>query len=123
MFLISGTASILGHESVHPGDVQAQLREALQNVDALLARAHASGQIQSAQLGAQSLVKAYVRHAEDASRIERGLREHLGADVPLLLLAADICRSDLLVEIEVVHGASIGPHGLRPGISPVERGE
>lgn len=103
LLLVSGTASIVGHATVHAGDVEAQLRETLVNLDALLERARASGQIASARLGPGSLVKVYVRHAADCDRVERGLRGHLGSDVPLLVLAADICRGDLLVEIEVVH--------------------
>jgi chorismate lyase/3-hydroxybenzoate synthase len=104
LFLVSGTASILGHESVHEGDVQAQLAEALTNLDALIARAHGVGRLASHRLGPQSLVKVYVRHARDAELVERGLRERLGANVPVLMLAADICRSELLIEIELVHG-------------------
>ena len=39
--LASGTASIVGHRSLHEGDVRAQTREALANLDALLDEAAA----------------------------------------------------------------------------------
>jgi len=48
-------------------------------------------------------VKVYLRNASDAASVERELRRELGPSVSLLILAADICRSDLLIEIEVAH--------------------
>jgi chorismate lyase/3-hydroxybenzoate synthase len=102
MLLTSGTASIAGHASVHPGDAVAQLEETLANLDGLLRQAHTRAGFGSARLGAESLVKVYLRNVTDASAIESRLRERLGQEVPFLILAADICRSELLLEIEVV---------------------
>jgi len=104
MVLVSGTASILGHRSMHPGDLQSQLRETLVNLDAVLDRAHAVAPAADAYVGQESLIKVYVRHEEHAPSVERGLRQHVGDRVPILILAGDICRRDLLLEIEVVHG-------------------
>jgi chorismate lyase/3-hydroxybenzoate synthase len=101
--LISGTASIVGHASQHEEDLDAQLRETLTNLDALLQRAQPDGQLASARLDRNSLVKAYVRYRDDAAVVERTLLDRLGGAVPILILAADICRSELLVEIEVAH--------------------
>ena len=101
--LISGTASIVGHASLHEQDLDAQLRETLINLDALLVQAQPDGQPRSANLDRNSLVKAYVRHRGDAAVVEHTLRERLGGAVPILVLAADICRSELLVEIEVAY--------------------
>jgi len=103
LHLISGTASIVGHTSLHEQDLDAQLRETLTNLDALLVRTLPDGQPQGAKRDRNSLVKAYVRHRDDAAVVERTLRERLGGSVPILILAADICRSELLVEIEVAH--------------------
>jgi chorismate lyase/3-hydroxybenzoate synthase len=102
MLLISGTASIAGHASLHPGDALAQLDETLANLDGLLRQAHTHAGFGSARLGAESLVKVYLRNISDAAAMESRLRERLGHEVPLLILAADICRSELLLEIEVV---------------------
>jgi chorismate lyase/3-hydroxybenzoate synthase len=101
--LISGTASIVGHASLHEQDLDAQMRETLTNLDALLTRAQPDGQPQPARLDRNSLVKAYVRHRGDAAAVEHSLRQRLGDAVPILILAADICRSELLVEIEVAY--------------------
>jgi len=103
LLLISGTASIVGHTSMHAGDLAAQLDETLRNIDALLERSSAEHLIRSAALNRGSLVKVYLRNASDAASVERELRRELGPSVSLLILAADICRSDLLIEIEVAH--------------------
>ena len=103
MLFVSGTASIVGHQSVHAGDLEEQLRETMVNLEALLRQSAAGGRIRTARLGPGSLVKIYVRPGCDAALVERRLRDHLGDQVPLLLLSADICRSELLIEIELVH--------------------
>jgi chorismate lyase/3-hydroxybenzoate synthase len=103
LLLVSGTASIVGHKSVHVGDLEGQLQETLANLEALLRQAAVGGRIGSARLGPGSLVKVYVRPGCDAALVERRLRDHLGDRVPLMLLSADICRSELLIEIEAVH--------------------
>ena len=46
--------------------------------------------------------KVYVRQAEHQPSIERELRRAVGAAARVLYLQADICRHDLLVEIEAV---------------------
>jgi chorismate lyase/3-hydroxybenzoate synthase len=96
---ISGTAAIVGHTSHHAHDSAAQLEETLANLDSLLRSApgHTHG------LGAGSVLKAYVRRREDAARLHTRLRQLLGADVPLLLLQGDVCRAELLVEVDGVH--------------------
>jgi hypothetical protein len=43
--------------------------------------------------------RAYVRHAADAHTVQRALQPLLGG-APLVCVQADICRADLLVEIE-----------------------
>ncbi len=91
---ISGTAAVVGHVSTHQHDLDAQLAEILTNLDALLASAD-----MAASFDARSTLKVYVRHAADLPRVRDFLRQRLPA-VPLVLLHADICRSELLVEID-----------------------
>jgi chorismate lyase / 3-hydroxybenzoate synthase len=86
--LLSGTASIVGHRSVHPGDLLRQLEETLHNVDEL---------VQGRPLGS---LKVYVRHAEDAPAVRAALEARLGRELPVLYVQADICRPELLVEVE-----------------------
>lgn len=101
--LISGTASVIGHATAHPGDALAQADEAASNLDALLA--HAAGVMNRpglARFGGDSLARVYVRHPEHWPAIETRLRRRWPA-IRLCGLRGDICRSDLLVEIEAWH--------------------
>lgn len=102
-FLISGTASIVGHESSHQGDVEKQLNETLCNIDALLEHARAS---QGVDFGAgehRPLYKVYIRNSDDYPLISQKLNNKLGDRASIMYLNADICRSDLLVEIEAIY--------------------
>ncbi|HZP65251.1 MAG TPA: pteridine-dependent deoxygenase [Rudaea sp.] len=100
---VSGTAAIVGHDSQHRDDASAQLAETLANLHSLLTTA---GIDPTAHFGAASLFKAYVRRASDRPHVVAALRERLGAATPLLVLTGDICRSELLVEIDGVQGVS-----------------
>ena len=96
---ISGTASILGHASMHPGDTLAQTQETLRNIAALLA---ACRDTVGAPLGLVNLalVKVYLRDRAAFPTVQAQLAAALPARVPVLYLDADICRADLLLEIE-----------------------
>ncbi|WP_415036822.1 hypothetical protein [Azonexus sp.] len=98
ILFISGTASILGHQTVHTGDVAAQTAESLNNILAVLAEANR--QAHSAPFQAQELCyRAYVRRGTEQPLVARVLASILGrADI--CYIEADVCRSDLLVEIE-----------------------
>jgi chorismate lyase / 3-hydroxybenzoate synthase len=91
---ISGTAAVVGHASAHPGDLDAQLNETVTNLDALLASAG-----MTAGFDANSPLKVYIRHAGDAGRV-RALLDARLPGVPVLLLHGDICREELLVEVD-----------------------
>lgn len=92
LLLVSGTASIVGQESVHEGDVAAQTAETLENLRAVCAAA--GPRFGLAGLGAT----VYLRHAADRARVEPLLA---AAGLPVLAwLRADVCRRELLVEIE-----------------------
>ena len=98
--LISGTASIVGHQTLHHGDVIEQTRETLRNIEAVLQQAREQG---GCALTLQQLhYKVYVRHAADLPAIRAELLRVVGSEVAALYLQADVCRADLLVEIEAV---------------------
>ena len=88
---------------MHIGNLAAQIDETVRNIDVLMQNAAAGRAAGAAVLNSDSLVRAYVRSASDAAAAERELRRKLGPTVPMLILHADICRSDLLIEIEVAH--------------------
>jgi chorismate lyase / 3-hydroxybenzoate synthase len=98
---ISGTASIVGHASAHPGDQREQTREIVRNIRALIGAANARLDGHRYRLE-QLHYKVYVRQAEHQPSIDRELRHELGTAPRVLYLKADICRPDLLLEIEAV---------------------
>jgi chorismate lyase/3-hydroxybenzoate synthase len=97
---ISGTAAVVGHASHHADDIDAQLDETMKNLDSLLQSAQSKTALGH---GAGDVLKVYVRHAEHAAHVEAQLRARLGAKVPMVLLHGDICRAELLLEIDGVH--------------------
>ncbi len=105
---ISGTASIVGHRTMHAGDVAAQTRETLVNIQALLEEAQRRSRMSALSLEALAY-KVYVRDPRELPVIRAQLEAALGSRAALLYLKADVCRSDLSVEIEAAGG-----RGLRP---------
>ena len=106
---ISGTASIVGHETVHLGDVRAQAEETLRNLAAVIGAANQRTDAGFALPQLEAVV--YVRHVADAPVVREVLEAVLGAQAPTVrhavYLEADICRQDLLVEIEA-HAVAAG---------------
>jgi chorismate lyase/3-hydroxybenzoate synthase len=102
--MLSGTAAVVGHASHHPDDVAAQLQESFRNFDALLGRARGLAPVLPERFGAGSLLKVYVRRAADLDPVEALLARLLDPAVPRLLLRAEVCRRELLVEIDGFHG-------------------
>lgn len=98
ILFVSGTASIVGHETVHPGDVRAQTAESLDNIAAVLAEASARSRT-GAYAPADLSYRAYVRHVQDLDTVRSVVTARVGA-APVVYVQADVCRSDLLVEIE-----------------------
>jgi chorismate lyase / 3-hydroxybenzoate synthase len=96
---ISGTASIVGHRSLHIGDTVAQTRETLTNIAALIEEANRVSRGAQFCLGALAC-KVYVRRPADLPLIQTELEAALGEGARVIYLHADICRQDLLVEIE-----------------------
>jgi chorismate lyase/3-hydroxybenzoate synthase len=98
---VSGTASIVGHETIHRGDVSAQTRETMVNIGALLEEANRV--VGSSHYSLNDLkLKVYVRKPSDLPAIEATLSELLNPVASIVYLQADVCREDLLVEIEAV---------------------
>lgn len=102
--MISGTAAIVGHESRHADSVATQLDETLANFDSLIAAARAQWPSLPAHFGAHSPLKVYVRDREELGVVARALDERLPREVPRVVLHAAVCRRELRVEIDGVHG-------------------
>lgn len=102
---ISGTASIVGHKSLHPGDARAQTRESMANIAAVLdvANRQCGGRFNLAAL----VYKVYIRQAADYTSVREEFERIVGPGAQAVYLQADICRAELLVEIEASGGHSI----------------
>lgn len=111
--LVSGTASIVGHASQHPGDTPAQLAETLRNLRAVFDAARAQCDAAFALEDSEPVV--YLRHADQAGAVREALAQALGADSRFLrsavYLHADVCRPELDIEIET---QACAPGQLRP---------
>lgn len=94
LLFISGTASIVGHETRHRGDIVAQTEETLVNLEAV---AYACG----SSIHELALVKVYLRRPEHAEEVTSRLRSAM-PKAKLMALHADICRADLLLEVEAI---------------------
>ena len=96
---ISGTASIVGHDTIHADDVGAQTREIMTNINALLDEANRTMGSEYYSLDRLKL-KVYVRRPADFHAIEKAITGFSKVSPFVLFLQADVCRADLLVEIE-----------------------
>jgi chorismate lyase/3-hydroxybenzoate synthase len=102
LLMVSGTASVVGHKTLHDGDLDGQLDEIVINLNALLAESVMRlGRPGLGRFGPHSLLRVYVRRADDWPRVAERLKR-AWPDTPLVGLRGDVCRSDLLVEIEAV---------------------
>lgn len=93
--LVSGTAAVVGADSLHPGAIGAQIREIGRNLAALLAAAGGDW--------APARGVVYLREAGDVPQVE-GLP--LGEAVTVL--QGRICRPELLVEAEAIYQRPVG---------------
>lgn len=91
--IASGTASVVGEETRHEGDLKAQWDESLANLEALRRSAAVGGRWRSIQI--------YVRDAVDLATV-RGLAARDLAGEVERIVQAPLCRAGLLVEIEGV---------------------
>lgn len=102
--LLSGTASVVGHASQHEGELQAQIEETFANFDALLAAARQRAPALPEHFGPGTRLKVYVRDRSDLPIVAAALDQRFGDRVPRVLLHAAICRRELSMEIDGVHG-------------------
>jgi enamine deaminase RidA (YjgF/YER057c/UK114 family) len=99
--LVGGTASIVGEDSMHEGDVDAQLEETLRNLEALIEAAR-GGARAGAALEQLLDLRVYVARVEDAAAIRSVLAARCPRADRIELAIARVCRPELLVEIEGV---------------------
>lgn len=103
LFFVSGTASIRGHSSQHIDDVMQQTHTCLDNIQALIETGQEKYALNMSDLSQFTQFKVYVKHAQDLELVESQIRRRCGQHAQIIYLQADLCRTDLLVEIEACH--------------------
>ena len=104
LVVFSGTAAIIGHESVHPYDVSLQTGETFENLDHLCkAISGLRGKGTQLILDSESVLRVYLRDSNDLDFVAGELTQLLGSiESNVVFLQAHICRRELMVEIDGV---------------------
>lgn len=104
--LVGGTASIRGEQSVHPGDLQQQTAETFTNIAALVsdAASRAAGIKMEPQRSFDAFTSLRIYHPmlTDRAWIRQAVEARFPAVAQIEYLRADLCRAELLIEIEGV---------------------
>ena len=109
VLFISGTASIVGHATLHQNDAVMQTRETMTNIKLVLDEANRQSPGSGFDLAGLAY-RVYIRHPADLAPVRAELVRIAGEQCNAVYLQADICRTDLLLEIEALHSAK--PSGI-----------
>ncbi|WP_430810124.1 MULTISPECIES: hypothetical protein [unclassified Carboxylicivirga] len=101
---VSGTAAIRGEESLGIGQPAEQTDVTLENIAQLMKHQNLS-EIFDVE-SKPEILRVYIKQAEDFDTIQQACLKH-HADIPVSYLLSNICRDELLVEIEAVASCSI----------------
>jgi enamine deaminase RidA (YjgF/YER057c/UK114 family) len=98
---ISGTAAIdEAGKSLYPDDVCAQIDRTLDNIEALMAQV-------KGKLSDMSSVTVFLKRSEDIPRYRQVAAQRGLADLPAVVVRADVCRAELLFELDAM---AVVPH-------------
>jgi len=100
VIFISGTAAIAGEETLESTDVSDQTTHTINNIKALITRTNLqANNIEGEADSTFDFVRVYIKNEMDADHVEQLVKEQLPADNYTFVLS-DVCRDNLLVEIE-----------------------
>ncbi len=94
LLLCSGTASVVGHETIHLDDLSAQFDECMVNIQALLDESDVDTPIN------EGVYRFYLRDQKLMDQVLAKLQALKIND--FVLLEGDVCRENLLIECEAV---------------------
>ncbi len=100
---IAGTASIVGHATQHSDDCLKQTKETFSNLESLREQAKKANRRFQSPDPSLSLLKVYVRHDQHLELVRKTIQEHFDHHIPTLYLNGEMCRRNLLVEIEALY--------------------
>lgn len=95
--LVSGTASIRGEDSVHPGSLALQLAETFENIDRLASSVRGSDRF---DLSGVESARVYFPRPADRALLASSVSARLPVTASVEFFPAWVCRSELLVEVE-----------------------
>lgn len=93
MIFISGTASIIGQETIGIGDINSQTEVTIKNMQELIPI------LNELQKTRYTYLRAYIKEIKDFEAVRTICESHF-PNVSVSYLQADVCRENLLVEIE-----------------------
>ena len=102
--LVSGTASIVASETKCIGDVEGQTEQTLDNIEALISEENFEKNGMpglGATLDEMAVARVYIKSQDDHEKV-RAICERRLHELPTIYAVADVCRPELLVEIEGV---------------------
>lgn len=100
--LIGGTASIVGEDSRHAGDPEGQVNETLTNLRAVIAAARGAGESAAGDITRLTDARVYVPRSSDTALIRSMIETQCPGLARLEMCCSQVCRAELLVEIEGV---------------------
>jgi chorismate lyase/3-hydroxybenzoate synthase len=109
VLIVGGTASIVGEDSLHDRDARQQALETFENLAELVAAARrqlrgsvadATADAPRAAFDAFTELRVYIVRDTDAPLLREMVTERFGRTARIEFAQADLCRRELLVEIE-----------------------
>lgn len=98
---VSGTAAIRGEDSLNSADAAEQTRLTIENIEYLISDENMNRHNSRARDLKMVSARVYVKRPEDFEAV-RSAVESRYSDLQMVIVEADVCRSELLVEIEGV---------------------
>lgn len=104
LLLSSGTASITGEDSQHPGDIYEQLCQSIHNLRILAAQFNLKQYHIHYGFALEDIahMRVYYKNETDRAFLQRFVPRFLAPACKVSFIQADICREELLVELEAV---------------------
>lgn len=105
---ISGTAAIRGEHSLTDVGVLVQTGTTMENIDYLISEENLNkAGVPTDGACKLEMLRVYLKNPEDVTAVKVYM-EHLFTQVPISYLLADVCRDELLIEIEGIASFATG---------------
>lgn len=100
MIYVSGTAAIRGEESCSATDIEQQINLTMDNIDCLISENNILNQTgKSAEKYKNSMLRIYLKRRSNWPIVKQWIADNCH-NIEILCVEADICREELLIEIE-----------------------